>query len=127
MAVVSSTLLGGGSDKLIIRRLYNISDGTELSGEIIYNNSAFIANTGKGKLNRLWLSGSFTGALRLHWDHGTDISVVALGQHDGYIDFRDIGGFPNSGLDTPVGDLLVTSIALAAGDEFSLIVEIDQS
>lgn len=122
------TLHGAGSSKKIIRMVNIVSDGTEETDLVVYDNSAFVGDTSKGKLMRLWVTGSWTGAVRLEWDQTADSAVISLGKGDSsYMDFRSFGGISNPGGAGATGDLVLTTTALAALDEVNIIVEIDQS
>lgn len=39
--VTQTTLVGGGSSKILVRHIHITSDGSQESGTVIYNNSAF--------------------------------------------------------------------------------------
>ena len=126
--VATRTLHGGATTKRIVREIHIISDGTEETDTVIYDNSAFVADTSKGKLTRMWLTGAFTGAVRLEWDQTTDSAIVSLGTSNaGYYDFRCFGGIDNPAGTGATGDLTLTTTALAALDELTIIVEIDQT
>ena len=62
--ITQTTILGGGSDKRIIRSVHFQSDGTDET-VVVYNNSDFVGDVSKGNLRQLWMSGSYTGALRI--------------------------------------------------------------
>lgn len=122
------TLYGGGDSKKIIRSVHIVSDGTEETDLVVYDNSAFVANTAKGKVTRIWVSGSWTGAVRLEWDQTTDSPIASFGKGDsGYRDYRSFGGITNPNGTGATGDIVLTTTALALLDEVSLIIEIEQS
>lgn len=122
------TLHGDSASKRVVRELTLASDGTEVTDSIIYDNSAFIASTGVGKLMQVWVSGSFTGSVFLEWDQTTDEAIFAFGQNDtGHYDFRSFGGIKNPAGSGATGDLTITSRALANLDDLTVIVDIDQS
>ncbi len=124
--VTQTTLVGGGSDKNIVRRIHIASDGSEETDLVVYDNSAFIADTSKGKLEYLYVSGSDC-ICRLEWDATTDVVAFAANPANGtYFDFRQFGGLSNPGGTGETGDLLLTTAALDAGDEVTLILGISQ-
>lgn len=125
--VVQRTLQGSGSDKNIVRLISVISDGTEESNLVVYDNSTFCNNTSKGVLSQVWASGSDCVA-RLSWDQTTDSVAYsvnpALGKH---LDFRCFGGIGNPNATGATGDLLLNTANLDNGDEFTLIIWITQN
>ena len=122
------TLNGTSTSKLVTRSVHIVSDGTEETDLVVYDNSAFIANTAKGKVTRIWISGSWTGAVRLEWDQTADSPIASFGKGDsGYRDYRSFGGISNPNGAGATGDIVLTTTALANLDEISLIIEIDQS
>lgn len=123
-----TTLFGTGSDKRIIRSINIISDGTEETDLLVYDNSAFVADTSKGRVTKVWVSGSFTGAVRLEWDATADDHILSVGSGGlGCFDFTHFGGIKNPGSSGATGDILLTTTALANLDEVTVIIEIDQS
>ena len=56
--ITQTTLLGSGDDKNIIRHIHITSDGSEETNLVIYDNSAFVGDTSKGKIEQIWASGS---------------------------------------------------------------------
>ncbi len=125
--VTQRTLMGGGSDKNIYRLVHIISDGTEESDLVVYNNSDFVADTAKGNLKQIWVSGD-ASVIRLEWDQTADSPAFTCvpGGVD-HIDFRHFGGISNPNGSGATGDLVLTSVDLDAGDELSLIIHIDQT
>jgi hypothetical protein len=125
--VTQRTLVGSGSSKNIVRLISVISDGTEESNLVVYDNSAFVDNVLKGTLMEVWASGSDCVA-RLSWDQTTDSVAYsvnpALGKH---LCFREFGGIGNPGATGATGDLLLNTANLDAGDEFTLIIWVTQN
>lgn len=119
--------MGSSTSRRVIRSIHVLSDGTEETGLVVYNNSDFIADVSKGNLQQIWIMGSFTGIIRLAWDEATDHNIISVGQsNSGHIDFREFGGFQNPNADTPVGDILLTTLALGANDEFTIVIDVKQ-
>lgn len=125
--VTQKTLFGDATTRKVVRSVHLVSDGSEETSLVIWDNSAFINNTAKGRLLRVWVMGYFTGPVRLSWDQATDENIISVGQTDDYLDFRSFGGFRNPNGTTPVGDILLTTTELANLDEFTLIIEVEQS
>ena len=126
--VTQRTLVGAGSEKNIYRLIHIASDGSEETDLVVYDNSALVANTAKGNLLEVWLSGHGAGLVRLEWDQTTDSPAFA-GSPDsgGYWDFRSFGGINNPGAAGLTGDLVLTTLALDTSDEIFLIIHVDQS
>jgi hypothetical protein len=125
--VTQRTLLGSGSEKNIVRSIHIVSDGTEESDLVIYDNSAFVGDVSKGSLLELWVSGSDCVA-RLEWDQTTDSpAFVASPSNGGYWDFRSFGGIGNPNGTGATGDLVLTTANLDSGDELMIIIRVAQN
>lgn len=124
--ITQTTLLGAGKDKNIVRRIFIVSDGSEETDLVVYDNSAFQANVGLGKLDKVTAIGSDC-VCRLEWDATTDVVATSVNPNSsGEVCFRGIGGLRNPGGTGATGDLLLTTAGLDAGDEVTLILEISQ-
>ena len=125
--VTQRTLLGAGSDKNIVRLIHIISDGSEEADLVVYDNSAFVANTAKGKLERVIVGGD-AAIIRLEWDQTADSPAIAVSADNGIDwDFREFGGISNPGAAGATGDLVLTTLDMDAGDEVSIIIHINQA
>lgn len=125
--VTQTTLVGSGDDKHIVRRIHIVSDGSEETDLVVYDNSTLIADTSKGNLDFVYAMGSDC-ICRLEWDADTDVIATAVNPSTGgYYDFRQFGGLHNPGGTGKTGDLLLTTAALDAGDEVTLILGISQN
>lgn len=124
--ITQRTLMGAGSDRNVYRLIHIASDGTEETDTVIYDNSAFVADTARGSLRQVWLSGD-PAVIRLEWDQTAD-SVAFAGSADNgvHYDFRGFGGIPNPGAAGATGDLVLSSADLDAGDEVFIIIHIVQ-
>lgn len=121
------TLVGAGTDKIIVRSIHIVSDGSEETDLVVYDNSAFVANVTKGRLLSIWASGSDCNA-RLEWDQTTDAPAFAINpSNGGHWCFEQFGGINNPGGTGATGDLVLTTTSLDAGDEFILILRISQN
>lgn len=124
--VTQRTLLGGGSDRNIYRMIHIVSDGSEEADLVVYDNSTLIADTAKGSLMQVWLSGD-ASIMRLEWDQTTDSPAFAGDPTNGlHYDFRGFGGITNPNGSGATGDLLLTSVDLDSGDEVMIIIHIVQ-
>lgn len=125
--VTQRTISGAGSDKNIIRSVHILSDGSEETDLVVYDNSTLVNDTSKGRLCQVWLSGN-AATLRLEWDQNTDSPAFAGGPENGnYWDFRGFGGIPNPNGTGATGDLLLTTSSLDSGDEVFLVFHIAQN
>lgn len=125
--VTQRTVLGGGSDKNIIRTIHILSDGSEETDLVVYDNSALVADTAKGSLMQVWLSGN-ASTIRLEWDADTDSPCFAGDPQNGnYWDFRGFGGITNPGGTGKTGDLVLTTAGLDNLDEVFLVIHISQN
>lgn len=127
--VSQRTLHGDANSKYVVRSIHVISDGTEETDLVIYDNSAFVADTAKGKLVSAHISGSFTGPIRLEYDATADTPITSLGIGDGATthDFSEYGGVHNPGGAGVTGDITLTTTKLATLDEFHLVIKVDQT
>ncbi len=125
--VVQRTVVGAGADRNIIRTIHIISDGSEESNLIIYDNSTLVNNVLKGSLKKVWVSGSDCVA-RFSWDQTTDVAVFAANpSNGGFWDFSEFGGLANPGATGATGDLFLNTANLDAGDELMIIIHITQN
>jgi hypothetical protein len=125
--VTQRTLIGSGKDKSIVRLINIVSDGSEEADLIVYDNSAFVNDVSKGVLQEVWVSGSDCVA-RLEWDQTTDSPAFSINPSTGgYWDFRSFGGIGNPNGTGATGDLVLSTAALDAGDELTLIIKIGQN
>jgi len=125
--VTQRTLIGSGSDRNILRSIHISSDGTEEADLVVYDNSTFIADTSKGALLEMWVSGSDC-IVRLEWDQSTDSPAFVANPSTGtYWDFRSFGGVTNPNGTGATGDLVLTTSNLDAGDELMVIIRVAQN
>lgn len=124
--VTQRTLMGTGSERNVYRLIHIVSDGSEETDLVVYDNSAFVNNTAVGSLKQVWLSGS-SCTVRLEWDQTTDSPAFAGDPASGnYWDFRGFGGITNPNGTGATGDLLLTTGSLDSGDELMLLIHIVQ-
>lgn len=125
--VTQRTISGSGTNKNIIRTIHIVSDGSEETDLVVYDNSAFVADTSKGRLCKVWMSGS-DAIVRLEWDQDTDSPAFSGNpSNGGEWDFTCFGGIPNPNGTGATGDLLLTTLSLDAGDEVFIVIHIAQN
>lgn len=125
--VTQRTILGSGSDKNIIRLINIVSDGSQETDLVIFNNSSFLNNAAKGKLLGVWATGSDC-VVRLEWDQTADSPVISLNPVSGiHVCFRQFGGISNPNGAGATGNLLLTTAGLAATEEITIIIKICQN
>lgn len=126
--VTQRTLVGSGKDKMIVRSIHIVSDGSEETDLVIYDNSTLVNDVTKGRLVELWVSGSDC-VLRLEWDQTTDSPVFAVNpaSSGNHWDFSVFGGITNPAGTGATGDLLLSTASLDSGDEVSIIIRIAQN
>ena len=124
--VIQRTLVGGDKERNVYRLIHLLSDGSEETDLVVYDNSAFMADVNEGILAQVWLSGN-ASTVRLEWDQTTDSPAFAGGPENGsHWDFRGFGGIANPGGDGATGDLMLTTTGLDSGDEIFLVIHIIQ-
>jgi len=125
--VTQRTLLGSGRDKTIVRLIHIVSDGTEESDLVVYDNSTLVNDITKGRLTEVWASGNSCVA-RLEWDQTTDAPIMSIDPSTGrHWNFTSFGGITNPAGTGATGDILLTTNNLDSGDEMTLILKICQN
>lgn len=125
--VTQRTLVGGGTDKNIYRSIHIVSDGSEETDLIIFDNSTFCNDVTKGSLRQVWLSGN-DAVMRFEWDQSSDSPAFAGNPlNSNHWDFRGFGGVCNPNGSGATGDLLLTTNSLDSGDEIFIIIHIAQN
>jgi len=126
--VTQQTLIGAGSDRHIVRHIHIVSDGSEETDLVVYDNSTFINDVTKGKLIKLMATGS-SCVCRLEWDQTTDSPIISfdpntLGSEG--ICFKELNNRPNPNGAGATGDIVLSTANLDAGDEVSIFLFIRQ-
>lgn len=120
------TIAGAGNDRHVIRLINIVSDGSEETDLVIYDNSAFVANVLKGKLIEVLASGS-SCVCRLEWDQTTNSPIASFDPFNTQkLCFEDFGGISNPGGTGATGDIVLTTSGLDAGDEVTLLIKVRQ-
>lgn len=124
--VTQRTLVGSGSEKNIVRTIHIVSDGSEESDLVIYDNSAFINDTSRGKLMEVQAIGSDC-IVRLEWDQSTDAPICSLNPINGpKLKFWKEGGNKNPNAAGATGDIVLTTANLDSGDEVIIKIWVRQ-
>lgn len=124
--VTQRTISGAGSDRNIYRLIHIVSDGSEESDLVVYDNSTLIADVTRGRLMQVWIAGS-ASIVRLEWDQTTDSPIFAGDpSHSGHYDFREFGGISNPAGTGATGDIVLTTSNLDAGDEVTIYIHVAQ-
>jgi hypothetical protein len=121
--------------KKVVQYITILSDGTEETGTVIYDSSAVatllgVADPLKSTIRdiRYVASGNSTIA-HLLFDASTDVVAMSLPYSGGAaalkMDFKDIGGLPNTGGSGRTGDILLTTTGLNSGDTLTIILTVD--
>jgi len=124
--VVQTTLHGDATSRELTRLIHIISDGSEETNLVIYDNSAIIGNVAKGSLLSVKAHGlSPAGVCRLNWDQTTVFKAVSFNPMNGVdLCFEEFGGIKNPAGTGATGDLTLTTLGLAAGDEFFILITV---
>ena len=125
--VTQKTLTGAGSDTYIKRHIHISSDGTEESDLVIFDNSAFCADTSKGRLVCIKAWGA-SAELTFEWDQSTDAEIIRINP-DGPIDVKlgSIGNASNPNGSGATGDILLSTANLDSGDIVDIIIVVQQA
>lgn len=116
----------GTGNGWVVKKIEVVSDGTEETDLVVYDNSDHINVVSVGVLKKIEMNGSDC-SVQLEWDQTTDSPIVAFNPSTGQtMDFNPIGGFKNPAGTGATGDLLLTTANLDAGDAFTIILHIWQ-
>lgn len=128
--VTQRTIVGGGAEKSIVRIINIVSDGTQETDLVVYDNSAFINDTSKGRLMEVEVTGNTPAAVvTLEWDQTTDSPVISMspGAGEGNVKLRKFGGVKNPNGAGATGDLLLTTLGLTAGTNLTVKIWVTQN
>ena len=124
--VATQTLLD--SDRLVIQKFTNISDGT---GETAVNkiivsdlavSAAGFACNGV-KINRIWAN-THGMEVRILWDATTDLFTWMIPQNSTYsMDFSGFGGLTNNAGAGKTGNVAFTTSDASSGDMYTIVIE----
>lgn len=122
--VTQRTLLGDKNSRLCVRQITIVSDGTQESGLVIYDNSAFRDNPNKGSLIRLQATGSDC-VCKLEWKQTTNAPILTINPAL-TVDFQESVGISNPGGTGATGDIVLSTVGLAATEAVTLIITVVQ-
>lgn len=106
---------------------YNlVSDGTEEAASIVFNASDYsgggITSTALS-IYKVMATINGVGQAQLFFDASANLPAWALEEGTTNLDFSDVGGIPNPTGSGKTGDVLITTLGLAAGDGVSIILK----
>lgn len=124
--VTQRTLFGGGNSRKVVRLIHIVSDGTEETDLVIYDNSTLVNDVAKGAVRRVEAWGN-SCTCRLEWDQTTDSPIISFDPiNNPKADFRTFGDVGNPGGSGATGDVVLTTANLDAGDEVTILIEVMQ-
>lgn len=130
--VVTQKTIVNGSKKTVVHIAVD-SDGSEETALVVYDSSALATEAGivdplNCKIKKVTISSSsLTAQMKLLFDATTDVLAVAIPSGvAGVQDFKSFGGIKNTAGTGKTGDILLTTLGLAAGDSFTLVLEVDK-
>lgn len=122
-AVSSQTIID--SERNVVMKFTNTSDGTGESAVLKVDVSTLAGAPSRVKINRIHYSVAGMVA-RLLWDADTDVTIVDL-QGDGCLDASRFGGLINNAGTGITGDINLTTVGHTAGDSYTIILEMQKS
>lgn len=128
--ITSSRVITGNFQTVIYFTLTCVSN-TQETATIVYDSSVIatalkVADPLYSKIQQIrYATNSLLGVAKLSWDATTDVDAFGLpggaaGPMD--MDFKDIGGLPNTGGSGITGDILLTTTGLVTGDVLTLVL-----
>lgn len=125
-SISQRTVYGTASSREVVRLITIVSDGSEESDLVIYDNSALVADVTKGSVVEIAASGS-SCQLLLEWDQTTDSPIAALDPSASpSLCFRSFGGIVNPNGTGATGDVVLTTTNLDAGDVVTILLTVRQ-
>lgn len=121
-------------DKRVVQYIAVDSDGSEETDLVVYDSSAVAAALSPARTDPLncrirsiiFSGNAALGTLKLEFDATTDVLAFSLmGNQPLAVDFMKFGGLKNTAGTGITGDITLTTLGLAAGDSFVIILEID--
>ena len=126
MTVLNTRTLVDGKKNIVIQGdIDGGGAGGELTDAVFYDASTF-ANGDAVKLKKIWASlGDFQ--VELEWDQTTDAALWTLNAGEVDHDFSAIGGIPHPGGAGATGDIVITTLGVAASERGSIILWLQRS
>ncbi len=119
-------VIGTAASRDVIVHVNIVSDGSEETSLIVYDNSTLINNVHKGKVVALEAYGGDCSCT-LYWDQTTDSPIVSFNPSGSpKICFRELGNRPNPDATGATGDILLSTANLDAGDAVSIFITVRQ-
>lgn len=124
--LTSQTILDG--ERLAIIKVTGSVDTAETN--VIKINVSDLASNASGQactgciLNKVWAQ---THGLEVSmlWDAATPLMIITLPQNTNYfMDYSMFGGIPNNSTTGKTGDITFTTLDVAAGDTYSVVMEV---
>lgn len=127
--VTTTTVYGGGDSRYVTTLTTILGDGSgQVTDAILYDNSTFVNNVNKGTLVYLDIAGNASTTLLIEWDQTTDfLAWAGNALYPTKKKFECFGGIKNPGGTGATGDLLVTTVGLAAATYITILATIRQS
>ncbi len=125
-ATTATVISGTAASRDVIVHVSIVSDGTEETALVVYDNSTLINNVHKGKVVAVESYGADCSCT-LYWDQTTDSPIVSFNPAGSpKICFRELGNRPNPDATGATGDILLTTGNLDAGDAVSIFITVRQ-
>ncbi len=124
--ITIAPVYGTGGSKLLVLAVNIISDGSQESTTILYNNSTYVNNAKKGRLMGVQASGS-SCICRLSWDQTTAFPIVSFNPQSTFqIDWNSFNGIYNPGAAGATGNIILHTTGLTNTSEVNMFLYIKQ-
>lgn len=123
-AVTSQILVD--SERNVVMKFTNISDGTGEAGVLKVDVSTLTGAPASVKITRIDydISGM---AVNVLWDATTDVPAIVLSNGQFSLNFEDFGGLINNAGAGVTGDILFTTIGHSANDTYSIVLHMKKN
>jgi len=129
VATTTITTLADGKKRKLIHVVI-VSDGAELTDSVVYDYSGDTEIpadrvAGGVKIMQAWFENpAAAGQIFVEFDGSTDALACGCGVGDSHhSDYRSCGGLKNNA-STPTGDITITTLGFAAGEQSAVTLEI---
>jgi hypothetical protein len=124
--ITQRTAYGDASTKEVVRLITIVSDGSEETDLVIYDNSTLVNVVSVGSVMEIEAFGS-SCQLLFEWDQTTDSPIAAVDPAASpKICFRSFAGVKNPNGSGATGDVVLTTSNLDAGDVVTILLTVDQ-
>jgi hypothetical protein len=125
--VTQRTVYGDASTKEVVRLITIISDGSEETDLVIYDNSTLFNKPTQGSVLEIECTGSSACQMLFEWDQNTDSPIAALDPGASpHMCYRRFGGVTNPNGTGATGDVLLTTTNLDSGDVVTILLTVRQ-